>query len=180
MIVYGFDPGGTTGFFKGEITDEKKLVPLWAEEMSYQDVLNWCIKLMNTPPEPGTIIIAEDYIIDPKGQQYSHQGDKGITMRLLGALELTALKVTCEFVLQPNWRKPAGYGFAGQTYVRGKKGQHIQDAFAHVVYYGVMQNILDPLAPRKLPESPSPKPKIRRTFRTQSGSQWRRPNTPSE
>jgi hypothetical protein len=123
-------------------------------------------------------MICEDYTIDPATTGYSHQGDKGLAMRLLGALELTAALCDYKFVLQQRDRKPAGYGFAGAKYVRGKKGQHIQDSIAHVTYYAVTQKMMVPPAPRKVPQPSSQTKSSPRIFQTQSGSQWRKPDKP--
>ena len=175
--LYGFDPGKTTGFFHGLIRDGK-MAPLDAKEMDYKQVLKWCADEIENPELGHTILIAEDYTIDPITSGYSHQGDKGLAMRLLGALELTATLAGYPFVLQQRDRKPAGYGFAGGKYVKGKKGQHMQDALAHVTYYAVTQKMMVPPAPRKVPLPVSQKASSPRIFRTQSGSQWRKPDTP--
>lgn len=176
--LFGFDPGKTTGFFHGWIEDGK-LHAIEGKEMTYDDVMAWCKKTVRRPEIlDGTVLIAEDYTIDPATTGYSHQGDKGLALRLLGALELTAALAEYQWVLQQRDRKPAGYGFAGQKYVKGRKGRHIQDALAHVTYFVVTQKMMVPPAPRKVPQPSAQKASSPRIFRTQSGSQWRKPDKP--
>lgn len=175
-ILFGIDPGGTTGFVHIEIGEDRKIVSKNACEMKPAQVMSWYGEMLSF--EMPAILVIEDYIIDPKTHGYDHQGDKGVALRLLGAAQLLCqVNPNLTYVPQWNFRKPLGYGYSGKVYVRGKRGQHIQDALAHVMYYAVSHNLTDPVS---RPVTGNPKPVRKqsgpRIYRAQSHSEWRRPS----
>jgi len=180
MQLFGIDPGEHVGFCSGVL--EKGV-------FTFQNVQEWTPKQLSAwmkenlnPDRPG-IVVCEDYVIDPRpktkgGSGYNHQWDKGVTLRQIGALEFLCQVNGWNLILQPNYRKPAGYGFLGMTYVRGKGGVHSIDATAHLMFYGVSNKLWDPNVPNKVPE-PSVRPEgSRPKFRTQSVPLWRKPRKP--
>jgi hypothetical protein len=92
------------------------------------------------------VMVVEDYIINPKVYGHDHQGDRGSTLRQIGALELVCGLGLIEMVKQMPTVKPPGYGFLGKKYSRGKTGQHAWDSMAHLAYYLVTKKGMQPLA----------------------------------
>lgn len=178
MIFYGFDPGGTTGYCKVEIR-ERIFRPLSVEELSFDQTLEWCESIIEIGTLEPSMIVCEDYIINPKVQNYSHQGDRGVPMQLIGALKLTALATGMDLFLSPNTNKPAGYGYLGGQYKRGSQGRHIQDSLAHVMWYAVQQRIVDIAVPQKEPLPPVQKRSAPRIHRTPPDGRWHHKGTQS-
>ena len=85
-------------------------------------------------------------MINPKVYSHDHQGDKGETLRQIGAFELLCLNSEIELVKQMPTTKPAGYGFLGKKYVKGKKEMHAWDSMAHLAFYLVSKRGMQPLA----------------------------------
>lgn len=174
MIFYGLDPGVTTGYAKVRIEEDR--------EWHIEDVAHWnqertmtFLHLLNTDRSEWRLIV-EDYIISPRIHGHSHEGDKGIALRIIGAAELVKVEFPERVEFQLPLRKPTGYGFVGRKYERGKKGQHMWDALSHVGYYVVTHGFAEPIEPLKKPAPVSPKKSTPRIFHTQSHSQWRRPD----
>lgn len=181
MDLFGIDPGEHVGFCHGVL--EKGVFTFQnVMEMTPEELYLWMKENLN-PEHPGTII-CEDYIIDPRpktkgGSGYNHQWDKGVTLRQIGALEFLCRINGWALELQPNYRKPAGYGFLGLKYVRGKGGAHAIDATAHLMFYGVSHKMWGPTVQEKAP-APAVRPVgSRPKFRTQSVPLWRTPRKPS-
>jgi len=173
ITLYGIDPGQTTGFVQVDIVDREFIVKN-VQHWNVTQVNDWYTEMLDSPP---AILIIEDYIIQPRVHNYSHEGDKGIALRLIGGAQfLCHAKPQLQLELQGNFRKPTGYGMLGAKYVRGKKGQHSLDALAHVMYYAAMNKLADPIAQVKDIQEPSQKRSGPRIFRTVQSSQWRRPD----
>lgn len=91
------------------------------------------------------IFVVEDYKIRPAAKiknpeqrrRYEHQWDSGDTMRYIGMIQARAHALGAEFVLQQPACKPAGYGWMGKQYVKGRSGGlvHQDDATAHLCFY---------------------------------------------
>ena len=92
------------------------------------------------------LFVVENYIISPKVYGHSHEGDSGETLRMIGAIEMLCHLQEIELVLQASSTKPAGYGFLGKSYKRGKRDMHAFDAMAHLVYYLVTVRRMPPLS----------------------------------
>lgn len=178
IVLFGLDPGETTGFVHIEIRD-RDFVACNAQQWTVQQTLDWYVEMAKWE-SPATLIV-EDYIIQPKVHGYSHEGDKGVALRLIGGAQLLCLlNPNLTFHLQSKIRKPAGYGFLGKKYERGKRGLHHIDALAHVMYYAVDRKLCDPIAQVIGTPAAAPKRSAPRIFRAQSHSQWRRPDKASE
>lgn len=91
-------------------------------------------------------VVLEDYVINPKVYQHDHQGDKGLTLRQIGAVELLSYQHGVKLVKQMPTVKPVGYGFLGRKYQRGKKEMHGWDALAHAEYFLVTVQSKPPFA----------------------------------
>jgi len=164
LTLFGFDPGGTTGFAH-VVVEDRIFTPKLVNHLTPRQVMDWCEKMMDAEPF-RVAIICEEYIINPRTYKYDHQGDKGIPMRLIGMLQLTADVIGADFHLQMPTAKPAGYGWLGGKYQRGKAGQHGIDALAHVMWFCVQRRIVDITLPQTAPSSPSQKPSVRRKSQT--------------
>jgi hypothetical protein len=175
MHLFGIDPGEHVGWCFG-ILDEGVFTVQNVQEWTPKQLYDWMKENLN-PEFPG-IIVCEDYRIDPRpkaqgGSGYNHQWDKGITLRQIGALGFLCQVNGWEFVLQPNYRKPAGYGFLGMKYVRGKKGAHATDALAHLAFYGVERRLWGPNIRETAPEPHAQPVSNHPKYRTQSVKLWR-------
>ena len=180
MLIFGFDPGKSTGYCQVKI-EGKKFIPIDVRVLQPDGVLNWCYEeLLNEDPyDCDVVIVCEDYIINPKVYHYSHQGDSGLALRLIGMLQLTAHTLGWQFRLQMPTCKPAGYGFLGSRYERDKKGRHIQDATAHAMYYCMMERIVDIEVSQMVQSKDVPKPSGPRKFRKESVAVWHKPGKES-
>lgn len=179
--LFGIDPGEHVGFCEGVL--EKGVFRFEnVKELTPKQLYSWMEENLN--PEVSGIVVVEDYIIDPRpkakgGSGYNHLWDKGVTLRQIGALDFLCQVNGWELVLQPNYRKPAGYGFLGMKYVRGKGGAHAIDATAHLMFYGVSHKMWGPTIVEKVPEHSVPKASSHPKFRTESVPLWRKPRMPS-
>lgn len=176
MIIYGLDPGGAhNGWVHTEIRD-RNVVLVNALEMTPKELEWWYVKMLSST-EPA-ILVVEDYIIQPAVHGYSHEGDKGVALRLIGGAQLLCLATPClTLELQSKIRKPLGYGYLGEKYVKGKQGRHILDALAHVMYYAVQHKLAEPTVRETSKATSVQKVLPPRIFRAESHSQWRRPGT---
>lgn len=178
MIIYGLDPGGVhNGWVHTEIQDRNvRLVN--ALEMSPTEIECWYVEMLSST-EPARLVV-EDYIIQPAVHKYSHEGDKGVALRLIGGAQLLCrANPNLTLILQSKIRKPLGYGYLGEKYVKGKQGRHILDALAHVMYYAVQHKLAEPTVRETDKAATVRKVLPPRIFHAQSHSQWRRPGTES-
>jgi len=179
QYLFGIDPGEHVGFASGTL-EGGVFTFQSVQELTQDELFSWMETCLN--PNYPAVIICEDYIIDPRpkskgGSGYDHQWDKGVTLRQIGALEFLCQVNGWKFVLQSNYRKPAGYGFLGMKYVRGKRSMHSTDALAHLMFYGVSNKLWEPVV-RETVVEPSVRPAgSRPKFRTESHSVWRKPRT---
>ena len=147
MRILGIDPGENTGYAIVNLDAAERQMSIQdtgtvrMAAHSYAPALAFFLR---TVPEVD-LVVCENYVINPKVYGHSHQGDKGIALRQIGALEVLALQNKIDCVLQMPTVKPPGYGFLGKKYVRGKKEMHGFDALAHVMYYLVSTNSVQPL-----------------------------------
>jgi hypothetical protein len=149
MKCIGIDPGPHTGWVVADYdpTDGFRIIGTGVEP-TYSGALHFVSSLIDPQevfPDPGLLVV-EDYIINPKVYGHSHQGDRGLTLRIIGALEYVALRNSIPIVLQMPTVKPAGYGFLGKKYERGKRDMHGFDALAHLVFYLVTKKGMKPLS----------------------------------
>jgi hypothetical protein len=149
MKCVGIDPGPHTGYV---IADYDPIEGFQIIATGIVETYRAALKFFSEYIDPlevllvPRLIVCEEYIINPKVYGHSHQGDKGETMRLIGALEYLALRNSIEIVLQMPTIKPVGYGFLGKKYERGKQNMHGFDALAHLVFYLVTKRQMKPLA----------------------------------
>lgn len=141
MQLIAFDPGQSTGWAVLRTANKSGIVEKFGVTRTPE-------KLFEVLDEYGGVDLAicEDYIINPAVMRkgFTHAWDKGLTLRAIGAIQFWCREHNIEFVLQQPSTKPAGYGFMGATYVKGKAGQHHLDAIAHGVYYCVKNKLLTP------------------------------------
>lgn len=148
MRVVGIDPGVSTGFFTADFEDGI-LKPFAVDVTRSQAEAEKMFRTLAETVKPDVWVI-EDYVINPKnskGHVYSHRhtNDLGVPLRLIGSATAEAQRQGAKVQMQLATAKPAGYGWMGKKYVRGKKEQHALDAKAHVVYYLVTKHGMHPL-----------------------------------
>lgn len=113
---------------------EGSLQPLRVEEIPKTDVMAWL-----SGNRDVDIWVVEDYFVRPANKKggYSHEWNRGDTLRIIGAIEYHAFMFGAEFVLQQPSQKVMGYKLMGKEYKKGKGGMHIFDAIAHAqVFFG--------------------------------------------
>lgn len=129
MYHLWFDPGDMTGW--AEFENDKVLR---MGELAYgPQLFDWLINY-SLPAYLGI----ENYRLNPRGARYGHTptGSTVTAVRAIGAIELAGrIHGVRNIVFQEKDIKPVGYGMAGLTYVKGKKGTHMQDAIAHGTYW---------------------------------------------
>lgn len=147
MIILGIDPGENIGYAKFDYVLESKIsVILESGTQRTEGNNHLAYQFYRTLLMNVDLLVVEDYVINPKVYGHDHQGDKGLTLRQIGALEAMCLEREIEIVKQLPTIKPAGYGFLGKNYQRGKREMHGWDAMAHVEYYLVTQKLKPPLS----------------------------------
>lgn len=134
MIILGIDPGKTTGLALIEFDPEtRKLVPLGIQESKDMEGIEW-----KDWVERADVVVVENFLVRPKkARQGAFDWDPMYAPRVVGSVKTLAKLYGKQLVSQEPAIKPVGYGFANQTYLPGKKGQHCQDAIAHAVFYAV-------------------------------------------
>lgn len=84
------------------------------------------------------VIIVENYRVMPenfKGKEKANIWSTSHESQQIGMVRYHCFLRQLEFVIQETSIKPAGYGFCGMKYVKGKKGAHKEDALAHGMYW---------------------------------------------
>jgi hypothetical protein len=139
--ILGLDPGKTTGVAFIEIIDKKVKLQYINET---KDVT--LLELVEFFKD-ADVLVCEDFLVRP---QKAHKGafdwDNMVAPRVIGAATSLAKQYESEYVLQSPSIKPVGYGWSGMSYVKGKKGMHMQDALCHAVYYAVKKKLAFPLS----------------------------------
>jgi len=145
--IFACDPGESIGW--GRI--------LFDEDSKRMSILGTGVEKIGSQPtktceffreqtEDSDLFVVENYIVNPKVYGHTHQGDSGFALRQIGMLQMRAVELSKQIVLQMPTVKPPGYGFLGRKYVRGKKEQHGWDALAHATYYLVTVHGMQPLS----------------------------------
>jgi hypothetical protein len=150
--ILAIDPGFHLGFVQVQFDPDRKTVQLQGAgtTIGTENILEF---IANSRAD---IYVVEDYKIRPANNQtkaerrrYEHQWDSGDTMRYIGMVQSRAHALGAEFVLQQPACKPAGYGWMGKTYVKGRRDGlvHQDDATSHLCFYlvknrGCPQDIL--------------------------------------
>lgn len=84
------------------------------------------------------VVVVEDFLVRPKkARRGAFDYSNMVAPRVIGKIEEICAVQGKTLVKQQSSLKPPAYGFAGMKYVKGKQGQHWQDAFAHACYYAV-------------------------------------------
>ncbi len=128
MRILGIDPGETTGWglLEGSRVlrvGEVKLPRIGEFLRDFEEV---------------DVYVVEDYVQRPDYLMKGKRNNLWIpqhTAKIIGRVQQTAFLQGKPCILQQPSCKPAGYGFAGVKYVKGKKGTHMQDAVAHASFY---------------------------------------------
>lgn len=84
------------------------------------------------------VLIVENYRILPEdwqGKEKANVWSENHESQIIGMARFSCFESDIELVIQETSIKPAGYGYAGMRYVKGKKGMHMQDALAHGAFW---------------------------------------------
>ena len=144
--ILGVDPGESIGFVVVSYdlaTKQMTILNTGVQKFGENSAL--AARFFRAQADDSDTYVVENYVINPKVYKHDHQGDKGVALRQIGMLEMLAVEREATVVLQMPTVKPPGYGFLGKQYVRGKKDQHSWDALAHVVFYLVTKQGMQPL-----------------------------------
>lgn len=88
--------------------------------------------------QKADLVIIEDFLIRPdKARKGNFDYSSMVAPQVIGKITQACDIFTTRYEKQPASVKPPAYGFSNQKYVKGKKGMHWQDAYAHAVYYAV-------------------------------------------
>lgn len=124
MRILGVDPGDTTGWAILEKGEPVEIGTLKKDEF-YEMIPQILAKDID-------VCVIEDYIVRP---EWGNKWKKTDTPQKIGAIRLICTEMKLRCVVQQPSIKPVGYGWAGMTYVKGKKGTHVMDAIAHARYF---------------------------------------------
>lgn len=140
MKILGLDPGGTTGWGSIQLTDEPrpKITVIGVGEVKNEETLENMIK-------EADIVVIEYFRIRPNKVNDFIYKDLHAS-EAIGGIKMLCRKYNKRVEMQGADKKPMGYGFAGMTYVKGKKGTHFQDGLCHAVYFAVKKLNAIPLA----------------------------------
>lgn len=134
MKILGIDPGHITGLAYWDSTLPPKSASV--AELHADEYLQWFLDLARGEHDwKPEILVIENYILRP--EQFQSFYTKWIELpeaKQIGVAHFAAALLGVKCIEQEPAIKAAGYGFAGMTYVRGKRGTHMQDALAHACY----------------------------------------------
>jgi hypothetical protein len=147
--ILAIDPGFHCGWVQVQFDPERKTVQLQGAgtTIGTENILEF---IQNSKADT---YVVEDYKIRPANnlskaerRRYEHQWDSGDTMRYIGMIQARAHALGAKFVLQQPACKPAGYGWMGKTYVKGRKDSlvHQDDATAHLIFHLVKNRDCQP------------------------------------
>ena len=130
--LVGIDPGGTTGWAIIYVEDKKISLGLFGTTKDPQ-LLDIKEHLAD-----ADIVIYEGFWIRPRmAHAGSFDWSQMSTPQVIGSLLVLCRELGIQTIKQQPSQKVPGYGLAKMKYVKGKQGQHWQDALAHAVFYAV-------------------------------------------
>lgn len=130
---YGaLDPGASTGYaiYVDDKPVEMGTIP-WGHNA--QGVYNWLDFNYDLD-----VLIVENYRILPEefeGKRRANTWSESHESQIIGMARYACFHYDIELVIQEPSIKPAGYGYCGMKYVKGKKGMHKEDALAHGMFW---------------------------------------------
>lgn len=131
-LILGIDPGKRTGLGMIKVID--KTISLHSMKESLDVTCSDYLDLL----QEADFVVVESFRVRPhEAKRGSFDWDDMVAPRVIGAIEAQLSNLKKKPIYQEPSIKPVGYGFSNQRYVKGKKGQHIQDALAHAVFYAV-------------------------------------------
>lgn len=131
--LLGIDPGRHIGWASVSVSDTKKLL---VHEFGVS--MDLTLDELSDHIKDSDLVVVESFLVRPReARKGAFDYDPMETPQVIGALKLLCRLLDTPIVEQNPSVKPVGYGFAGQKYVKGKKGQHAMDALAHAAYYAV-------------------------------------------
>ncbi len=133
MKILGIDPGGSTGWANIEVNN--KIISLGI----FGVTKDMTLVTIGDQIRDTDIVVYEGFWLRPdKARRGDFDWQSNSAEQVIGSLMTLCNLFQKQQVVkqQPSQRVP-GYAFAGMKYVKGKKGQHSQDALAHAVYYAV-------------------------------------------
>jgi hypothetical protein len=135
LKLLGIDPGKTTGWATIEVIDNQIKLGLFGNT-SDQTLVK-----LKEQIEWADVIVYEGFWLRPDKARLGHfDWQQNVAEQAIGSLlTLCKLYQKSKVVKQQPSQKLPGYGFSGQTYKKGAKGKHWQDALAHACFYAVSQ-----------------------------------------
>lgn len=131
--VLGVDPGKSTGYALIKVVDGR------IEPTGVQGVAkNESVKELEPLLRQADVVVVEDFKVRPTmARKGRFDYNDMVAPRVIGKVELLCEIHEKTMVKQQASLKPPAYGMANLKYVKGKKNQHWQDAYAHACYYAV-------------------------------------------
>lgn len=132
MIYAGIDPGKHTGWAIYEDNTPLTMGEIIVGVDRWDDLYDWIISHPSVK-----VIVCEGYRNRPVAMTQGHANtwSENLESQIIGFLRCYCRISRIELILQDPSIKPVGYGMAGLKYVKGKGGQHMQDALAHGAYW---------------------------------------------
>ncbi len=132
MIYAGVDPGKHTGWAIYDDGTPVEMGEIIVGVDAWEDLYSWLVSHPSLQ-----VIVCEGYRNRPVGMTQGHANtwSENLESQIIGYLRCYSRIARAELILQDPSIKPVGYGYAGLKYVKGKKGQHMNDALAHGMYW---------------------------------------------
>lgn len=140
MKLLAIDPGNKTGWAVYD-TDHD---PVITEFGLAKPISDFYELLISGKFNDVDLVVSEDYKIRPAdlNKGWSHEWNNGPALQVLGAIDFWAQEYSIKTARQQASIKPAGYGYIGMTYKKGKPDMDMYDAIAHGAYYLVKNKIV--------------------------------------
>src|SRR5215831_14224612 len=97
LIVGSFDPGEHLGYVIVRTNDKAFTIMSTGVITGYDHGMSFIAKEIMS--EALDLIICEDYIINPRVYGHDHQGDSGLALRQIGALDLLSRLAQIDMIL---------------------------------------------------------------------------------
>lgn len=135
MKILGTDPGKSTGYALIEL-EGNVIKPTGQFGVARNESVSEFKNLINE----ADVVVVEDFKVRPEiARKGRFDYNNMVAPRVIGKIELLCEMSETPIVKQQASVKPNAYGFANLKYVKGKQGQHWQDAYAHACYYAVKE-----------------------------------------
>lgn len=134
MRYSALDPGRTTGYADFEDGEPIQMGEFTVAIKDWEALMDWLyVRQINKID----VLVVENYRNRPVAMTQGHANtwSENLESQIIGFCRCYCMEWGIEMILQDASIKPVGYGYAGLKYVKGKAGQHMNDALAHASYW---------------------------------------------